>query len=298
MLMCPAMFYGSPEPGDMDFNLFAILYKSIFKQGFCRPAGDGIRGLLELLKKRYVESGGELTLNCGVASVHEENGRAARLVTDKGEEIVFDNILSSAGLCETMALLDGGAPAPEPGKMSFAESIAVMRESFDDNSGGAAIIFYSDSDDFEHKIPASAADCSSGIICMPSNFKFRPGDKVPEKSVRVSAKANADVWLDAPEDEYKRMKDSVSREMFASAQKTLGCADIAANAVAVDVMTPRTIKRFTGHCNGAIYGSPVKLRDGRTRLENLYVCGTDQGFLGITGAMFSGITVANLYLLK
>jgi hypothetical protein len=32
-------------------------------------------------------------------------------------------------------------------------------------------------------------------------------------------------------------------------------------------------------------------------LENLYLCGTDQGFLGITGAMLSGISIANMYLL-
>jgi hypothetical protein len=32
-------------------------------------------------------------------------------------------------------------------------------------------------------------------------------------------------------------------------------------------------------------------------VENLYLCGTDQGFLGIVGSMLSGITIANRYLL-
>jgi phytoene dehydrogenase-like protein len=65
----------------------------------------------------------------------------------------------------------------------------------------------------------------------------------------------------------------------------------------IDVFTPCTIKRFTGHLNGAIYGSPDKIKNGKTPVENLFICGTDQGFLGITGAMLSGISIANMYAL-
>ena len=68
--------------------------------------------------------------------------------------------------------------------------------------------------------------------------------------------------------------------------------------LATDMFTPRTIRKFTGHLNGAIYGAPRKLRDGRTHLRNLFLCGTDQGFLGIVGAMLSGISMANYHILQ
>jgi phytoene dehydrogenase-like protein len=68
--------------------------------------------------------------------------------------------------------------------------------------------------------------------------------------------------------------------------------------VATDLFTPRTIEQFTGHLHGAVYGAPVKNRVGRTSLENLYLCGTDQGFLGIIGAMLSGISMANYHILQ
>jgi len=58
------------------------------------------------------------------------------------------------------------------------------------------------------------------------------------------------------------------------------------------------IRRFTGHLNGCVYGAPKKFVNGQTSLPNLYLCGTDQGFLGIVGAMLRGITIANRYLLK
>jgi phytoene dehydrogenase-like protein len=73
---------------------------------------------------------------------------------------------------------------------------------------------------------------------------------------------------------------------------------LAAATVATDVFTPRTIARFTGHLAGAVYGAPGKIRDGRTPLKNLYLCGTDQGLLGIVGSMLSGITAANLHILR
>ena len=56
-------------------------------------------------------------------------------------------------------------------------------------------------------------------------------------------------------------------------------------------------KSSPAHLDGAVYGSPVKTRDGTTAFDNLFLAGTDQGFLGITGAMLSGISMANRHIL-
>jgi phytoene dehydrogenase-like protein len=68
--------------------------------------------------------------------------------------------------------------------------------------------------------------------------------------------------------------------------------------VATDMFTPTTIRRYTGHVNGAVYGSPHKRYDGRTHLKNMFICGTDQGFVGIIGSIISGISIANQHLLR
>jgi phytoene dehydrogenase-like protein len=60
----------------------------------------------------------------------------------------------------------------------------------------------------------------------------------------------------------------------------------------------KTIKRFTSHENGTLYGSPTKSRDGSTKLKNLFLAGTDQGYIGIVGAMLGGIAVANNQILR
>ena len=72
---------------------------------------------------------------------------------------------------------------------------------------------------------------------------------------------------------------------------------VRARTTFVDTFTPLTVKRFTGHFNGAVYGAPNKLPSGKTPYANLFLCGTDQGFLGIVGAMVSGIAMANAHVL-
>ena len=76
------------------------------------------------------------------------------------------------------------------------------------------------------------------------------------------------------------------------------CPDFRSYVIDTDLFTPTTIRRFTWHDNGAVYGAPEKQLDGRTHLENVFLCGTDQGYVGIIGAMMSGISMANLHCLR
>ncbi len=70
-----------------------------------------------------------------------------------------------------------------------------------------------------------------------------------------------------------------------------------ANIVYEDTFTPVTIERYTAKVNGAIYGSPEKIKDGNIGYPNLFLAGTDQGFLGIIGSMLSGISIVNQHIL-
>jgi phytoene dehydrogenase-like protein len=102
--------------------------------------------------------------------------------------------------------------------------------------------------------------------------------------------------MNLPEDEYVAAKQHWNDEIIKSATQHI--PDFRSHVIDTDVFTPRTIRRFTGHLNGCVYGAPQKFVNGQTPLNNLFLCGTDQGFLGIVGAMLSGITIANRYLLK
>ena len=58
------------------------------------------------------------------------------------------------------------------------------------------------------------------------------------------------------------------------------------------------IKYSTGHTNGSVYGLPAKLKNSIAPVQNLFFCGTDQGFLGIVGATLGGILMPNPHILQ
>jgi len=213
-------------------------------------------------------------------------------------------------------------------RLSYVETITVLdRPPAALGWGDDTIVFFNDSDRFDYARPAEPVDLRSGVICLPNNFDYGPDRQLSEGFFRCTCLANYDRWARLPEATYRADKQRWFAAIQQSARRFLpplvdpgssggqeavsvgtsaataipanSAPDVLAQAtVATDMFTPRTIEHFTGHLDGAVYGAPVKNREGRTALGNLYLCGTDQGFLGIVGAMLSGISMANYHVLQ
>jgi phytoene dehydrogenase-like protein len=322
MLFCPLMYYGSARERDMEFGQFVIMFKALFLEGFARPL-EGVRVILRVLLEKYRQAGGERRMKCGVQRIVSQAGKAKALILDTGEEITADQIISSIGAPETAALiadsftnsdlrLTNASEKSEfvnrkseitPGRLSFVETITILnRQPAEFGWGSDTIVFFNDSARFDYARPAAQVDPRSGVICIPNNFHYAPGAQLPEGIWRVTCLANYDRWATLPEEVYQADKQRWFAEVQRSARRFMPAgveeAALTAATVATDMFTPRTITKFTGHFHGAIYGAPDKSRQGRTVLSNLYLCGTDQGFLGIVGAMLSGISMANFHILQ
>jgi phytoene dehydrogenase-like protein len=115
--------------------------------------------------------------------------------------------------------------------------------------------------------------------------------------VRSTHLASYDKWRQARAnlDHYRAAKNEVRRNSLAVIEKYVG--KFKDNIVYEDTFTPVTIERFTAKKHGAIYGSPVKVKDGDIGFDNLFLAGTDQGFLGIVGSMLSGVSIVNQHIL-
>lgn len=310
MLFCPLMYYGSASERDMEFGQFVIMFKALFLEGFARPF-DGVRVIVRVLLEKYRQAGGERRMKCGVRRIVAAQGRAQALELDTGETITADQVISSIGAPETERLIAGGgsasgsaaaAPVTAPGKLSFVETITILdRQPAAFGWSDDTIIFFNDSRRFDYVHPEAQVDPRSGVICLPNNFDYGAGRELPEGIFRVTCLANYDRWAHLPEEAYRADKQRWFAEVQRSARRFLPPVDdatLAAATLTTDMFTPRTITKFTGHLNGAIYGAAAKNRQGRTALANLYLCGTDQGFLGIIGAMLSGISMANYHVLQ
>ncbi len=300
MLLCPLMFYGSAREDDLDLDQFAIMFRALYLEGLGRPL-EGVRTIMRVLLDKYRSAGGERRMKCGVRRIVAREGRAAALILDSGEEVVATQVLSSIGGAETEALL-GMTPA-DPPRIGFVETISVLdRLPADLGWGSDAIVFYNDSERFSYRSPSGLVDTRSGIICFPNNFDYGAGRQLREGLLRVTCLARYEAWAGLAEAAYRDEKlrwfgliqDSALRFL-----PPLGPGlSLASATVATDMFTPTTVQHYTGHLRGAIYGSPDKRPGGRTNLSNLFLCGTDQGMLGIVGAMLSGITIANQHVLK
>lgn len=296
MLLCPVMFYGNPRADDMDFARFSILFRSIFGEGFARPQ-QGMQQILQLLADKYRDAGGELRTGCRVYQLYIHQDQVAEVCLADSRMMRAKVIISSIGLPETRALCSSwpaDSKESKPGELTFVESILLL-DCFPSQSFGFedTILFFSDTDQFAYRKPDTPIHSSNGVICCPNNYQLN--EPMPEGIIRLTHLANFDFWNKLGEDEYRMRKTDCLHESVQKAERFI--PGLGQHIVAQDTFTPKTIQRFTGRQNGAVYGAPDKVSDGRTDMKNLFICGTDQGLVGIVGALLSGITIANRWVL-
>jgi phytoene dehydrogenase-like protein len=296
MLNCPLMYYGNAREGDMDFYQFVIMFKSVFVEGFAKPVG-GMHYILHLLEEKFKQLGGELRMGSGVTSINAENGKVESVTLKNGEQLTAETVISSMGYIET---LNHCAPAVkkteecETGQVSFMESLCVVDREPRDLGYDKSIVFFSTQPQFDYKVPDEMINVTTGVLCCSNNFDYP--EPMKEGLIRLTNLANFSKWDILPRKDYiaakKHWRNRALESLFTF------FPDFRDNVLFLDSFTPKTIKKYTGHLNGAVYGSPQKIKNGKTPVKNLFICGTDQGFLGIIGATLSGISMANLHVLQ
>jgi phytoene dehydrogenase-like protein len=303
MIFCPVMYYGSAEEHDMDYGQFAIMFRSLFFEGFARPF-DGVRVIIKLLQDKYRALGGIRKMKCGIKQIHTQGNRASAVELDDGAVLTADKIISTAGVVETVRMCDdqsSDAANDNIGQLSFTETITVLDKQPADFGWDDTIIFFNTRERFHYAgVRDELVDPTSGVICFPNNYQYGNGRQLDEGFLRITAMANHDKWCALNNADYLAQKEHWYAELQKVALNILPTSKLCLDRarIASDMFTPRTVRKYTGHLNGAIYGAPDKIKDGRTHLENVYLAGTDQGFLGIIGAMLSGISMANLHVLQ
>jgi phytoene dehydrogenase-like protein len=184
--------------------------------------------------------------------------------------------------------------------MTFTESISILNVKPQQLGHDRTIVFYNDSPTLHWCRAADLCDTRSGVICSPNNYLYgddeQPERVLPDGVIRVTSIANYDRWSSLAPEQYALEKLRWYDRAVASAVRFM--PDFRRHVIDTDMFTPRTIQRFTWHDNGAVYGSPDKRPDGTCEVENLFLCGTDQGLVGIIGSIISGISVANRHCLQ
>lgn len=296
MILCPLMFYGSSYENDMDLSQFAIMFRAIYIEGMFRPEGT-IKDFLELLTDHYAALGGSIRTSCPVKRIIHNQGTVSGVELNNGEYIECDFLLSTIGSNETQVLLEDTEEdiTNSPQRLGFIETIFEVEQNNTTLPTDTTIIFFNKGKSFNYASPNSFVDHSSGVICFPGNFSNQQART--SKEIRFTHLANYRLWKQLSEDRedylsQKKLAANVSSEFFES-----NYGNFRQSIILEDTFTPLTIERYTSKQQGAIYGNPIKIKDGNIGYKNLFLAGTDQGFLGIVGSMLSGVSIANQHIL-
>lgn len=300
MILCPLMYYGSSVENDMDLGQFSIMFQAIFREGMFRPGGS-IRDILGLLRNTFEDRKGIIRTNSEVARIITDGKSAQGVELSSGEIIECDHILSTIGHHETNALLTttvtpANLTKASEGRLGFIETIYQLpAEKSAHLPKDTTIIFYNNAQQFKYQQTTDPADFSSGVICFPQNFR----DMAPRNYIEVRSThlASYTLWknLYQNKDRYRLAKETTALKSASTLEELIG--KFFQHVVYSDTFTPVTIERYTAKIGGAIYGSPTKIKDGDIGFKNLFLAGTDQGFLGIVGSMLSGVSIVNQHIL-
>lgn len=313
MIICPLLFYGSAWENDMRLDQFAIMFKALYFEGFSRPEG-GVRTIIDILLAKLKSLNVEILFNNEVTHIFTEKDKLTGIELNGNQRIVCKNVLSSIGLPETFQIIgpkDNLTQKKFPtGQLSFCETILVTDKTPKELGIDHTIAFYNQNKKFQYEKPLDFIDPKSAVICFPQNFQTKNDlsnqDSLnSEGIIRLTFMARFDLWESFLEKgDHKKFYREKKQEVLNEARHMLSELYFKNHPqphyelLFSDVFTPTTIKRYTGHLEGTVYGSPQKLKNGKTNIEGLFICGTDQGFLGIVGAMLSGISMANLHVLQ
>lgn len=302
-------YLGQP-PSKLPFQDFALMLFAYlqFKPWHIR---GGSQALSEALLDSYLAAGGEAWFNTGVAAVLTENGRAAGVRLDGGEQISARDVVSNASLPTTYGMLEGievptavrsDLATRRIGVSGFLLHMGLDATAAELGFTTSTTFVNADTDDDRTYDAWRSFEPVRGI-CV-SSYDVAPIGFAPAGATHVSVVTlqYADIWRDVAPSDYARTK-------FAYAQTLLDLCETVTPGIRdaieeVDVATPLTVMHYLGHPGGAIYGYDQDATEGwlfrnserDTGVPGLHLAGSWSGMGGFQPTLEAGARVARRIL--
>jgi phytoene dehydrogenase-like protein len=297
-------YVGMP-PSKISFLYFATTLAAYVKRGAAFPKGRS-QALSSAFLATFEELGGEARMNCGVQRITTTNGRVTGVITDEGEEIAADWILSNADPITTCHGMIGSDRVPprffaklqssEIGPSTVNVYLGVARSPAELGLTEHEIFLNQDYDFDRHYEMMYTADVESPpAIAITCYNVVYPDISPPGTSVVVlTALMYGEPWYDVPPAEYVAAKNRIADGMIEMAERI--APGLREYAEVVEVSTPVTNMRYAGALGGSIYGFSQPPRDNmvwrmghRGPLDGLYFVGAwTQPGGGFEPAIMSG----------
>lgn len=279
---------------------YGIVFSNFMSKGVYTFQG-GTDRLIGLMQQELRRNGVDARIRCPVDKVLVENGRVSG-VRCWGRTIGCSAVLSNANLKRTI-FEHVGREAFDPRFVEQAQAVRLNNSStqvymalkpgerFDEARCGDLL--------FSSRAPAFRTDLllSRDITSRTYSFyypKTRPG--LDRYLVVSSTNANYADWADLPEDQYRQSKQALIDQTLDALSKYV--PNVREKVDWVECATPKTFARYTGHLDGASFGTKFEgLAVSRAlpeQLPGLYHAGSVGIIMsGWLGAVNYGVIVAN-----
>jgi prolycopene isomerase len=253
-------YFGLP-PRKVAFLYFAAALASYLRSGAMYVKGRS-QALSNVLVEGFESNGGVVRFNCGASAIIVRDGHAIGVLTDDGDEIQADRIVSNADPVTTVRDLIGLEHVPAE-YIKKLRSNPVAASSFNVYLGLAAplstfgindheIFINRDTDFDDHHARMKRIDTPGGMAATCYNVIYPDISPEGTSVITLTTLAYGQPWLELPPHEYADRKTQVAESMLDMAQIVFpGLRDVIEVA---EVSTPLTNMRYAGTLGGSIYG--------------------------------------------
>jgi len=297
--------YAGLPPSRLSFTDFALMlwiyleYKPYHLKG-------GSQALSNALLDAYLEAGGEVRFNCAARRIVVSQGKVVAVVTENGDEIATDTIVSNAGTLKTYIDLIGAEQVPDAqlkvlGQSTVGPSAFIVYLGLDsepqDLGIGISTSFITLNADFDRQFASWRTldkPQMAGVTCYDvADPEFSPAGACQVVLINLQY---LDHWLAVPPTRYADTKFAYARELIAVAEKVY--PGLSNHIEEMEIATPITHLRYLGHPGGAIYGFDQYAKDSNlfvsptSPIGGLYFCGAWAAAGGFQPTLESGVAAA------
>ena len=313
--------YGLP-PAESSFAAHAMIAQHYFN-GASYPVG-GASQIAASIAPAIERAGGKIVVSADVDQiVLDKSGRAAGVRMPGGREFRAPVIVSDAGAMNTFGRL---LPPDSPGcaaiaadiraighSMSYLSLYAGLNKSAADLGLTGTNIWAYPTPDHDANVARFSADPAAPFPVLFISF---PSAKDPDLLARHPGHSTIEVitlapyrWFSQWENsrwkhrgaDYDELKTHFTERLCQELERHVPA--VRGHVVHAEISTPLSTRHFSNYQAGEAYGlnaTPARFRLGslsaRTPVRNLFLTGQDVALLGVTGALFGGVTAVSAIL--
>lgn len=309
--LSPYWTYIGLPPRLMTFTDMASMYVGYIELKPYHLRG-GSQALSQALADAVIQKGGDIRYNCGVKKILVEGGAVCGVITEDGEEIRTNFVVSNASKVSTYNELLDPETVPESARAELrqcdiAESGFVIYMGLDCTPEEAgfteSLNFIFGTTDIEKSYEKMKhLDIDDNDAMVLSCYNIRDKSFAPEGASQVALVTlkYGDPWLRVSPRDYYDVKYRVADQMLNVVGKLY--PRLRGHIEEMEVATPLTFMRYLGHPRGSIYAFDHHIKDSEIFIPNephikgLYGAGGWVGLCGFQPTLQSGMTTARAVL--